>query len=81
MESPSSNLTTAQVQQLIESALTDAVVRVADMTGTSDHFEIEVTSPDFAGLSRIEQHKLVHKALGQHLTTSIHAVQIQTKTP
>ena len=82
MDSQHSNLTTTQVKELVENALTNAEVQVTDIGGgTSDHFQIDVASPDFAGLSRIEQHKLVHRALGEHLTNAIHAVQINCRTP
>ena len=74
-------MTTHEVQNLIERALPGAQVEVSDLTGTSDHFAVTVTSPAFAGKSRIEQHKMVHQALGQHLTTTIHAVEIKTRVP
>ena len=74
-------LSTDDVKKLVEDALPGAVVQVADLTGTSDHFDIRVESAEFAGKSRIEQHKMVQKALGEHLTTTIHAVQIKTTTP
>lgn len=70
-----------QVKELIEKAIPGAAVEVADMTGTSDHFDIKVQSDAFGGMSRIEQHKLVQNALGEHLTREIHAVQIKTSTP
>ena len=74
-------LSTEDVKSLIEASIPSASVVVADMTGTSDHFDIQVTSEEFAGKSRIEQHKMVQSALGEHLTTTIHAVQIKTNTP
>lgn len=74
-------LSTEDVKKLIEAGITDAQVEVGDLTGTSDHFAVTVVSPEFAGKSRIEQHKMVHRALGEHLTTTIHAVQIKTSVP
>lgn len=74
-------LRTVDVKKLVEDAIPGSEVEVADLTGTSDHFDIRVCSAEFAGMSRIEQHKLVQKALGEHLTTTIHAVQIKTSTP
>ena len=71
-------LNTDDVKRLIEESIADASVEVADMTGTSDHFDIKVVSAAFEGLTRIDQHKLVQAALGEHLTTTIHAVQIKT---
>ncbi len=74
-------LSTEDVKNLIIQVLPDAEVAVQDMTGTSDHFDIKVVSKAFAGLGRIDQHKMVQAALGEHLTTTIHAVQIKTTTP
>ncbi|WP_145067718.1 BolA family protein [Engelhardtia mirabilis] len=74
-------LSTSQVQKLIEAHLPDAQVRVTDLTGTSDHFGVEVVSPVFAGKSLIDQHKIVHAACAEHMGGAIHALQIKTRTP
>ena len=74
-------LTTSDIQSMVESSIPDSSVEVRDMYGTSDHFEIVVSSRHFAGKSRIEQHKMVQAALGEALTTTIHAVEIKTLTP
>ena len=74
-------LSTEDVKKLVEAGIPDARVEVGDLTGTSDHFAVTVVSPAFAGKTRIEQHKMVHRALGEHLTTTIHAVQIKTSEP
>ena len=74
-------LSTDDVKQLIESNIPTAEAAVSDLTGTSDHFRIEVSSPAFRELSRIDQHKLVHAALGEHLTTTIPAVDIKISIP
>lgn len=74
-------MTVEQLQTLLEGAFPDGQVKVWDLTGTSDHFGVDVVSPSFAGKSLIEQHKLVHQACGEHLTRAIHALQIKTRTP
>lgn len=74
-------LTTDDVRKLIEANIEGANAQVEDLTGTSDHFSVRVTSPAFAGKSLMDQHKMVHAALGEHLTTTIHAVDIKTSTP
>jgi BolA family transcriptional regulator, general stress-responsive regulator len=45
------------------------------------HLEITVTSPKFAGLNIIDQHRLVHKALKQEMAERIHALVLSTHTP
>ncbi len=74
-------LTTSDVKQLVEQGIPGAAVEVADLTGTSDHFSVRVEADAFRGLSLIEQHKLIHASLGEHLTTTIHAVDIKTSIP
>ena len=71
----------ADVQRLIEEGIPGASAEVTDLTGTSDHFGVRVTAEAFSGRSIMEQHKLVHAALGEHLTTTIHAVDIKTFVP
>ncbi len=68
------------VKKLVEEGLPDSTVQVEDLTGTSDHFHIRVTSTSFEGRSLLEQHKMVQKALGIHLGREIHAIEIKTIT-
>ena len=58
-----------------------AQARVQDLTGGGDHFRAEVVSDRFAGLSRIEQHKLVYGVFGDEVGNAIHALSIKTSTP
>lgn len=74
-------MTVLELKRLLEGHFPDGQVRVTDLTGTSDHFGVEVVSTAFAGKSLIEQHKMIHTAVGEHLTRSIHALQIKTSTP
>ena len=50
---------TEEIKQRIEAAIPDSSAEVEDWTGGGDHFRATVVSPAFAGLSRIEQHRLV----------------------
>ncbi|MGZ5312449.1 MAG: BolA/IbaG family iron-sulfur metabolism protein [Solirubrobacterales bacterium] len=75
-------IATAEVRLLIEAALPGAEVEVVDETGTSDHLRATVTAPQFEGLSRIDQHRLVKKAVQARFDDgSIHALSIQTSVP
>jgi stress-induced morphogen len=73
--------TTDELQQRIEAALPGANVAVEDLTGGGDHFRAEVVSDRFAGLSRIQQHKLVYDVFGADIGGPIHALSIKTSTP
>jgi stress-induced morphogen len=55
---------------------------VVDRTGGGDHFQVAVTSPRFAGLPLIDQHRLVNAALAAPLEDgTIHELRIQTRRP
>ena len=70
-----------ELKERIASALPGAEVSVEDLTGGGDHFRAEVVSDRFAGLSRIEQHKLVYDVFGDEVGGPIHALSIKTSPP
>ena len=47
--------------------------------GDSQHYSICAVSPGFSGKSRLQQHRLIHAALGDDIK-AIHSVSIQTFT-
>lgn len=69
------------VKKLIASGIPDAKIEVIDTTGSKDHFSAVVISSSFEGLSLIDQHKEVYKAVGEHMTKEIHALQLKTFSP
>jgi len=73
----------AEVEALIEAELPDAQATVTTPRDPDDdkHYAVEVVSPAFEGKSLVDQHQLVHDALGEHLTRDIHAIELRTATP
>jgi acid stress-induced BolA-like protein IbaG/YrbA len=69
------------VRQLIAEALPGAEVEIVD-EGGGDHLRAVVTAPQFEGLPRIDQHRLV-KAPVQHLMDdgTIHALSVSASVP
>ena len=66
---------------MIEAALPGAMVEVVDETGAGDHLRATVAAPQFAGLSRIDQHRLVKAAVKERFDDGqIHALSITTET-
>ena len=45
------------------------------------HFNVEIVSARFAGLSRVARQRLVYEALADELRTDIHALALKTLTP
>jgi stress-induced morphogen len=74
-------VSTQPLQALLENAFPDATeLSVEDRTGGGDHFQVTVSSPRFAGLSLLDQHRLVNEALAGPLRDgTIHELRIKTK--
>ena len=47
-----------EIEALIKEALPDAVVEIQDLAGDGNHYSATVTSSQFLGKSKIEQHKI-----------------------
>jgi stress-induced morphogen len=73
-------MTTDEVRALILAGIPDAVVDVTDLTGTGDHFRADVTAHAFEGMSMIQQHQMVYRAIGELMGGAVHALQLFTKT-
>jgi stress-induced morphogen len=69
-----------ELKARIETALPGSTAEVEDWTGGGDHFRATVVAPQFAGLSRIAQHKLVYGVFGAEIGGPIHALALTTRT-
>jgi stress-induced morphogen len=66
---------------MIAEALPGAEVEVID-EGGGDHLRAVVSAPQFEGLKRLDQHRLVRNAVRERFEDgSIHALSIQTSVP
>ena len=72
--------TAEHIKERIERALPGASVDVEDYTGGGDHFRAVVRAAAFAGLSRIEQHRLVYSVFGEEIGGPIHALSLKTQS-
>jgi acid stress-induced BolA-like protein IbaG/YrbA len=52
-----------------------------EIEGDGHHFNAVIVSPAFNGKSRIQQHQLVYRALGDRMKADIHALSMRTLTP
>jgi stress-induced morphogen len=68
----------SELEAAVQRALPGARVKVVDLTGTQDHYEVTVVSALFEGKSRIEQHKMVYRALQGEVGGAIHALALKT---
>ena len=69
----------AELKTMIEAALPGASVEVSDEDGGGQHLLAVVSAPQFEGLSRIDQHRLVKAAVRERFDDgSIHALSVKT---
>lgn len=84
--------TTQSIRQKLESALAPCTLDIQDESaahrghagyreGKQTHFKIKIISARFAGLSRIEQHRLVYSLLAKDMENEVHALALQTAAP
>jgi len=67
------------IVELIKKSMPDAIIEIQDLRGDQNHYHATVESSLFDGLSKIQQHQLVYKALGSHMGTTLHALKLTTK--
>ena len=71
----------SEIERLIKQGIPDAKVEISDLAGDNNHYAAIVVSSEFAGKSKLQQHQLVYKALGNTMGGELHALQLQTLAP
>ena len=74
-------MTADEINALILEALPEAQVDIQDLAGDGNHYHATVTASDFAGKSRVQQHQLVYRALGDRMGGELHALALTTQAP
>ena len=49
----------------------------SDGTGSGTHFRVRIASPQFAGRTRVAQHRLVYDAAHEFIARGLHALAIE----
>ena len=71
--------TAADVKARIEAAIPGSAAEVDSPDDV--HFTARVVSEAFAGMSRVQQHRLVYDVFDGELGGSIHALSLKTEAP
>jgi stress-induced morphogen len=71
----------AELERLIKDGIPNAQVWIEDLRGDGDHYAATVVSPVFSGMSRVQQHQMVYKALKGKMGGELHALALQTSAP
>ena len=68
-----------EIEKHIKEAMPDAVIDIQDLAGDGNHYSATITSSQFAGKSKIEQHKMVYDSLKGKMGNELHALALKTK--
>jgi|TARA_B100001245_G_C22765877_1_gene370396 stress-induced morphogen len=68
-----------EIEKLIKESLPDALIEIQDLAGDGNHYSATVSSSEFIGKTKIEQHKIVYAALKGKMGNELHALAIKTK--
>ncbi len=71
----------AQIELLITEAFPGAEIKLVDLAGDNDHYELTVVSEAFRGKSRVAQHQMVYTALKGNMGAALHALALKTSAP
>ena len=67
-----------EIKSLIKEAIPDAEISIQDLAGDEHHYSARIKSKIFSGKSKIEQHKIVYKALKGKMGNELHALALNT---
>ena len=67
-----------EIKSLVKEAIPDAEIIIEDLAGDENHYSATIKSKIFIGKSKIEQHKLVYKALKGKMGNELHALALNT---
>jgi len=67
-----------EIEDLIKEAMPDAEISIEDLAGDENHYSATIKSKIFSGKSKVEQHKIVYKALKGKMGTELHALALNT---
>ena len=67
-----------KLEAMIREAFPDATIVLEDTAGDNNHYSARICSKVFSGKTRIEQHKMVHRALKGKLGNELHALALET---
>ena len=67
-----------EIEDLIKEAIPDAEISIQDIAGDENHYSATIKSKIFRGKTKIEQHKIVYKALKGKMGNELHALALNT---
>ena len=65
----------------LNDAFPDAEITLTDLAGDDNHWQAEIISPQFSGMSRVKRDQMVYSALKGTMGGELHALALKTKAP
>lgn len=70
-----------EIEAMLFTNFPDASISITDMAGDENHYQLVITSKQFIGKSRVQQHQMVYTALGEKMGNELHALALKTHVP
>jgi len=74
-------MSAVELETAIRQLLPDAEVMIEDLAGDGDHYRATIVSEAFRGKTRLQQHQMIYKALGERMGGALHALALSTSAP
>ena len=70
-----------ELRALLEKGFPGDTVHLENPQGDGVHFQAVIVSPRFQGMTMVEQHQMVYRAMGNAMDGAVHALALKTYTP
>ena len=67
-----------EIKSLLQESIPDAEIDIKDLAGDDNHYSATIKSGLFTGKNKINQHKIVYKALKGKMGNELHALELNT---
>jgi stress-induced morphogen len=74
-------MSAVELETAIRELLPDAEVTIEDLAGDGDHYRATIVSAAFHGKTRLQQHQMIYRALGERMGGALHALALSTSSP
>jgi stress-induced morphogen len=74
-------MSAVELETAIRELLPDAEVTIEDLAGDGDHYRATIVSAAFRGKTRLQQHQMIYRALGERMGGALHALALSTSSP
>lgn len=69
-----------ELESILRKTFPDSKIEITALVDDNDHYLVNIIDKSFEGKSKIYQHKMVNKALGNIVGNQLHAMQLKTSS-